>query len=421
MASSVSETKTRSWWGTLPLLVTVLTGLLLSWHSLSDLDIWFHLRSGRDLLDGQGVSQVNKYSFTQPDHPWINHEWLFQVLAAVTGPEPASAAADAPDPDVSGWNLLRASLTLLLLLTLLGGDGGKARILGRDGAPAAAWAAVPILAGLLLLWPRLTLRPELFSYVFFVVMVRWTEQFFRFSKGGAPGDPGPSGSLARFWSEILDPRRLGGRLFLLTVLWAQLHGFAAMAPIMILLGAVLVPMQDRWGSHPVPPSPGPACWQKSAGLLGLLILALLMTPNGIDGLMMPVRAVSQFFQDKADLRTTISELVPLQKSPNSLGLTITAYRLSLVWGIVWIVATAGRVSLSADRAVFPGGPGSGDQPAEHRFLRPGFHAASHRCRQCSLAGDAACSLASRSPLPAAGRRVVDLLAGGRNILAGTGR
>ena len=82
----------------------------------------------------------------------------------------------------------------------------------------------------------------------------------------------------------------------------------------------------------------------------VLLVALVLTPNGMDGLMMPVRAVGQFFQTKADLRTTISELVPLQKSPNSLGLTITAYRISLVWGIVWIIATAGRVSL-LDRAV----------------------------------------------------------------------
>ena len=139
----------RIWWGAVPLLITVLSGLLLSWHSLSDLDIWFHLRSGRDLLDGQGISHVNHYSFTEPDHPWVNHEWLFQVLSTVTGPEPIAAAVAPADLDVSGWNVLRASLTLLLLLTVLLGDGGKARFLGRDGPAAAAWTAIPVLAGLL--------------------------------------------------------------------------------------------------------------------------------------------------------------------------------------------------------------------------------------------------------------------------------
>ena len=67
--------------------------------------------------------------------------------------------------------------------------------------------------------------------------------------------------------------------------------------------------------------------------------------NGLSGLLMPIRAVGQFSQNQVDLRTTISELVPLNESPNSLGLTITIYRVSLIWGILWIVATMGRVSL----------------------------------------------------------------------------
>lgn len=335
----------RIWWGAVPLLITVLSGLLLSWHSLSDLDIWFHLRSGRDLLDGQGISHVNHYSFTEPDHPWVNHEWLFQVLSTVTGPEPIAAAVAPADLDVSGWNVLRASLTLLLLLTVLLGDGGKARFLGRDGPAAAAWTAIPVLAGLLLLWPRLTLRPELFSYVFFIFLVRWSEQFFRLSPQDSSFTVRDSGSSTQRWAGLWDPRRRGGRLFLLTVIWAQLHGFAALAPLMILLGATVAPLQNRWYRKPAPSMPLPGSWKRAAGLLAVLILALVLTPNGIDGLMMPIRGVGQFFQAKVDLSATISELVPLQESPNSLGLTISAYRVSLVWGIVWIVATAGRVSL----------------------------------------------------------------------------
>jgi tetratricopeptide (TPR) repeat protein len=341
----LAQRPARIWWGTVPFLVTVLTGLLLSWHSLSDLDIWFHLRSGRDLLDGQGISQVNKYSFTEPDHPWVNHEWLFQVLAAVIGPTPSSSATVDPEPDVSGWNLLRASLTLLLLLTVLLGDGGRARFLGRDGPTAAAWAALPVLAGLMLLWPRLSMRPELFSYVFFVFLVRWSEQFFRMSPGNASRTPGNSEYPAKAWAELWDPRRTGGRLFLLTVIWAQLHGFAALAPLMILLGAPVALLQNRWFRQSGPSLHGLGSWKRTVGLMTLLVIALLLTPNGLGGLMMPVRAVGQFFQDKADLRTTISELVPLQKSPNSLGLTIAVYRVSLVWAVVWIFATAGRVSL----------------------------------------------------------------------------
>jgi tetratricopeptide (TPR) repeat protein len=333
------------WWGILPLLIPVLTGLLLSWHSLSDLDIWFHLRAGRDLLDGQGVTAVNRYSFSEPDHPWVNHEWMFQVLTALSGPEISSRPGGNELPDVTGWNLMRSALTLLLLLTILGGDGGLSRLLGRDGPSAAAWSGVPILAGLMLLWPRLTIRPELFSYLFFVLLVRWAEQSFRMSCPTPSGVAAGAGSAGGGWVDLFDPRRPSGRVFLLTVIWAQFHGFASLAPLVLLMCGLLSPIQARLFpdmDRPGHRSPAPG---RAAALVLLAIIALIMTPNGWNGLLMPVRALGQFSQSKVDLRTTISELVPLRESPNSLGLTITFFRASLVWGIVWIVATFGRVSL----------------------------------------------------------------------------
>ena len=242
--------RSKIWWGILPVIIPVLTGLLLSWHSLGDLDIWFHLRAGRDLLDGQGVTSVNRYSFTEPDHPWVNHEWMFQVLAAMTGPETPPPINGVESPNVTGWNLMRSALTLLLLLTILGGDRGISRLLGREGASAAAWTGVPVLAGLLLLWPRLTIRPELFSYLFFVLLVRWAEQYFRVSPGRGPTDgESPDGR----WTALLDPRRPAGLSLLLTVVWAQFHGFASLAPLLHVsidgvrnaVGALQVDGDDR--------------------------------------------------------------------------------------------------------------------------------------------------------------------------------
>jgi len=337
--SGHTRRQSKIWWGILPVIIPVLTGLLLSWHSLGDLDIWFHLRAGHDLLDGQGVTSVNRYSFTEPDHPWVNHEWMFQVLTALTGPATPPSVNGVESPNVTGWNLMRSALTLLLLLTILGGDRGISRLLGREGASAAAWTGVPVLAGLLLLWPRLTIRPELFSYLFFVLLVRWAEQYFRISPARVPtdGEP-PDGG----WMALLDPRRPAGRILLLTVAWAQFHGFASLAPLLLLLGMVLAPIQTRLFGDAR--QPGPAIG--SAALLVLLaVIALILTPNGWNGLLMPIRALGQFSQSQVDLRSTISELVPLRDSPNSLGLTITFYFAGLAWGIVWIVGTFGRVSL----------------------------------------------------------------------------
>lgn len=311
---------TSVWWGAPVLLIPLLTGILLSWHSLSDLDIWFHLRAGRDLLGGQGVTSTNLYSFTEPDRPWVNHEWMFQALTALTGPSEGTSPATAAGPDVMAWNLMRSFLTLLLLLTLLMGDGGWNRFRGRDGPAVAAWAGVPFLVGLLLLWPRLTIRPELFSYLFFVVLVRGTEQIFR-----KPG------------------RRSGARVIILAAIWAQFHGFASLVPLVLLLGCLLNPLQNRLS--PLKDSAGvPQRWH-GAALIGLSLVALTLTPNGWNGLLMPIRALGQFSQNQVDLRATVSELVPLQDSPNSLGMTIVVYRACLIWGLIWIVGTFGKVSL----------------------------------------------------------------------------
>jgi tetratricopeptide (TPR) repeat protein len=334
--------RSLSWWGILPLLIPILTGLLLSWHSLGDLDIWFHLRAGNDLLDGQGLASVNRYSFTEPDHPWVNHEWMFQLLAALTGPDTPPLVNRIESTDVMGWNLMRSALTLLLLLTIVGGDKGIHRLLGREGPSTAAWAGVPILAGVLLLWPRLTIRPELFSYLFFVFLVRWAEQFFRMSPSDQVQIGTDGESPARGWMALSDLRRPASRIFLLTIVWAQFHGFASLAPLMLLMGIALAPVQAR--IFPGERQQGPTILQASL-LVILTVTALIMTPNGWNGLLMPVRALGQFSQSQVDLRTTISELVPLRESPNSLGLTITFYYASLVWGFLWIMGTFGRVSL----------------------------------------------------------------------------
>lgn len=321
----------QPWWGWLLLAVPVVTALLLSWHSLGDLDIWFHQRAGQDLLDGRGLTQDNRYSFTEPDHPWINHEWMFQVLAALTGP--GKPAPGAPI-DVTGWNLLRTALTLLILLGILAGDDLWARLRGRHGLASAVWLSIPLLAGFLLMWPRLTLRPELFSYLFFVGVLRNIERMFTGNPAPYPG-----------WRALVDPRLPTGRLLLLTVLWAQFHGFAILAPLLVLLAWILSPFQARLAGTRAHSSSPALTGPRAAGLVVLGAVALILTPNGPAGLLMPIRALGQFQNAQVDLRTTVSELVPLQETPNALGLTINLYRAGLICGLVWIAATWGRISL----------------------------------------------------------------------------
>jgi hypothetical protein len=44
-----------------------------------DADMWWHLRTGEYIVQN-GIPQQDVFSFTVPDHAWVTHEWLSQVV-----------------------------------------------------------------------------------------------------------------------------------------------------------------------------------------------------------------------------------------------------------------------------------------------------------------------------------------------------
>ncbi|MCZ7669684.1 MAG: hypothetical protein M5U34_22160 [Chloroflexi bacterium] len=44
-----------------------------------DPDMWWHLRTGEYILQA-GIPRQDVFSFTVPEHEWITHEWLSQVV-----------------------------------------------------------------------------------------------------------------------------------------------------------------------------------------------------------------------------------------------------------------------------------------------------------------------------------------------------
>jgi len=286
--------------------------VMLLWHTTGDLDLLLHDRVGQDILDGQGIPDTNGFSFTAPDHRWVDHEWAFQVLVAAAGN--LSRAADAVDRD-AGWHWLRLALGLSLVTVLLGdqrwGRNAGAGLLGLVG-----------LMVLALLWTRLTLRPELVSAIMLVLVTNRVEAQLR------------DRSTAPRWRVMLDPRRSGGQATWLTLIWYQCHGFAILSVVIWLLAGLL----DRGAA------PTPQRWRR-AGLGALFaLLAGLATPNGLAGLVYPLRALAQFTGDQPDWRRTISELVPLLETRGALAMTLVMFKVSLVWSALWLVATWPRRS-----------------------------------------------------------------------------
>ncbi len=58
----------------------VLFAALLFSDNRADVDLWGNLGFVKTLPGQPGFHTVNTYSFTAPDNPWINHEWLAEYL-----------------------------------------------------------------------------------------------------------------------------------------------------------------------------------------------------------------------------------------------------------------------------------------------------------------------------------------------------
>jgi hypothetical protein len=49
-------------------------------RAVTDPDLWWHLRTGQLIIQNQKVFHTDPYSFTRFGQPWVDHEWLSQVL-----------------------------------------------------------------------------------------------------------------------------------------------------------------------------------------------------------------------------------------------------------------------------------------------------------------------------------------------------
>jgi hypothetical protein len=119
----------------------------------ADADLWGHLRFGRDILTSGHIVQPDAYAFTS-DRPWVNHEWLAEVSFA-------EAYRIAGSPGLVGLKLaIIAALCALLWWHL-----GRA----RSAAPALDVLLTLAFAGTY--WRMHTVRPQLFSVLFFAVLL----------------------------------------------------------------------------------------------------------------------------------------------------------------------------------------------------------------------------------------------------------
>lgn len=206
-----------------------------------DADYWWHLATGRLILESGSVPSVDPFSFAY-DGPWIAHEWLGELVIAEL-------------VDTVGFVITAALFGAMTAAALL----LPAFALHRRGVQVKAllpWVVIGSYA----LASYATVRPQVLSWLLLAVLV-----VLLMSLG--------AGDRYRPWLVIP-----------LMLAWANLHGLwiVGLGVIGIYVAFTLV------GRTPFAPRRWPAL-----GILAGAVAASVLTPAGPEGLLYPLRYLRQ--------------------------------------------------------------------------------------------------------------------------------
>jgi|SRR6516162_4947855 len=213
---------------------------------LHDPDTYLHIAVGRWIIAHGTVPHRGIFSLTMPDAPWVAHEWLGEIILASLF-------------DHFGWvGLLAATgLTFAAAVAML------LRQLLRSLAPVHAMIGTALACALAL--PHLLARPHMLTLPILVVWV--------------------IGLVRARTEDRAPPLWFAG----LMVLWANLHGGYMFGIILaaLLAGEAVLAARD-WRTRM-------AAARGWAAFCAASVAAALITPFGIDGLLLPLQLTRMSF------------------------------------------------------------------------------------------------------------------------------
>ncbi len=296
---------------------TMAVAAALALRTLDDFDTWWHLAAGRWIAVHAAVPTTDTLSYTVPDHPWINLQWLYDLALYGLyrlGAEPALTVSAA------------IAFTAAVWVTL-------ANVRAWTG-PVSAWALM--LCMVFVVEERFAIRPEMVTFVLLALLLR-----------------------------ILMRARLelGRRLWLLAplmLLWVNSHSlfviglFAIACTIAGALVAELPLLPDAWRRA----SRWPPALRRKLLVHGLAAGAVtLANPYFAEGVAFPIQLISRI-----DGSSTVFRAIGEFRRPFSGYFTtfsITAYQAFFFLGFA-LLGLAGLTSLVARRR--PGADAAGALP-----------------------------------------------------------
>ncbi len=257
-----------------------------------DPDLWWHIKTGENILRTHHWPTTDPYSFTVAGQPWIASEWFGDVVLATA----------ARFGGVVGLQALLIVLSCVVILTLY------AFATLRSGNSKAGFVVAAVLCSLA--FASFTLRPQMLGYLFLILTLIALERFRQ-------------GKHRALWF-----------LPLLFLFWINTHG-----SWIIGLGAIFVYWISglagfRAGN--LEAKPWTPAERKSISLIFLLCLAVLpLTPYGTEPASYPFEVASRLPIGVSNISEWQSMPFNLVGGKLFLGLLLAFIVLQVVFRFTW--------------------------------------------------------------------------------------
>jgi len=281
----------------------ILLAFLMSFHTLSGVDIFWHLKTGEIIFQTHRAPAQDSYSFTIPGREWIDAQWLFQLVIYLF-------YRSAGYCGMIIFTAVLAALTWTLIL--LSGFHPKKYF----------WAILLTLLSLLAVSGRLRLRPEMFSFFFLALEIFLVQQY----RSGKRSALYPIPFLIWLWVNSQGLWPIG--LFIL---------------LMVLLEEIISRPQfglQKYFKIPSAPGSKQAILELTVCLAASSALTLL-NPYGVSGVIFPVKLIQEISSTSSFIGGYIDEFKsPFQKLNR---LSLSAYiTLTALSGIFFIFLVFSR-------------------------------------------------------------------------------
>lgn len=180
--------------GLIPLMAIFAVLVVSANIEIKDLDLWLHIAMGKFITVHRFIPDTDILSASIQGTPWINHEWFFQLIVFNIFNAWGSEG-------LIMMQVVIVTVTMLLLF-LLGYNKERQLV-----------TTVILFLVYMVYQQRFTMRPDLYSLLFFTIFI------FALSLH-------------------IDKKWVTPLLFIVQVLWSNMHGFFFFGPLFVLIGIV---------------------------------------------------------------------------------------------------------------------------------------------------------------------------------------